>query len=69
MTPLRICTPKLIWISENCITDENFLGVLIPNNDSESECILMQNVDDNTVNSQSEHLYILWHLNITVPED
>ena len=30
-SPLRISRPKLMWIGENCVVDEKFLGVLIPN--------------------------------------
>ena len=29
------------WIGVNCIIDEKFLNVLIPKNDSKSECMLM----------------------------
>ena len=32
------------------------MGVLIPNNGSEFECMLMQNVNDYTVNSQKQKL-------------
>ena len=36
------------WIGVNCISDEKFLNVLIPNNDSKSEWMLMWKVNDYT---------------------
>ena len=58
MSTLRISTPKLDWIGENCIIDEKILGVLIPNNGSEYECMSIQKVNNYTENSQKQKLMI-----------
>ena len=50
--PLRITTPKLIWIAENCTIDEGLLGVLIPNSGRKFKCMLMQKINDYTEISQ-----------------
>ena len=39
LTPLGISTPKLTGIGENCVVDEEFLGVIILNNGNEFECM------------------------------
>ena len=47
LSPLRISTPKLIGISIDCVIHEKFLGVLIPNNGSDFECMLMKKYTEN----------------------
>ena len=71
-TPLRISTPKLTRGGEKCIIDWKVLGVLILNNGSEFQYLLLQKVNDYTENSQKwklvqqKHVWV-WQLNIIVP--
>ena len=56
LTPLWTSTPKLIWIGDKRIIDENVLGVLIPNNDSN----LKMHVDFKTYNyTENSHKWKL----------
>ena len=49
-------TPRLMWIYENCIIDEKFLGVLIINNSNEFVSMMMQKVNDYTEKYQKQKL-------------
>ena len=55
---MRISTSKLMWIYENCIIDEKFLGVLIINNGNEFGAMVVQKGNNYTENLKSESLTV-----------